>query len=236
MWTCSNASAAGCSSRCWRFRSRHWRTAASPLDPDAGAVSPAPVRARAGSHAVSVTQPVIRMGTRGSALALYQTRWIAARLRLVAPEATVEMVEISSAGDQITDVPLSMMEGTGFFTSSIERALIAGEVDMAVHSFKDLPVEATPRASWWPRCPNVRRSKTCCAPRAAVRSASCRRGHPSAPAARDARRRSAPCGPTWTSARCAATCRRASAASPTASSTPSSSPARGWCGSGSTGT
>jgi len=82
------------------------------------------------------------MGTRGSALALYQTRWIAARLRLVAPEATVEIVEISSAGDQITDVPLSMMEGTGFFTSSIERALIAGEVDVAVHSFKDLPVEA----------------------------------------------------------------------------------------------
>jgi hydroxymethylbilane synthase len=85
---------------------------------------------------------VIRLGTRGSALALYQTRWVAARMRLVDPEAQVEIVEISSAGDQITDVPLSMMEGTGFFTSSIERALIAGEVDVAVHSYKDLPVDA----------------------------------------------------------------------------------------------
>jgi hydroxymethylbilane synthase len=54
----------------------------------------------------------------------------------------VRIVEISSAGDLITDVPLSMMEGTGFFTSSIERALAAGEVDVAVHSYKDLPVEA----------------------------------------------------------------------------------------------
>jgi hydroxymethylbilane synthase len=85
---------------------------------------------------------VIRLGTRGSALALYQTRWIAARIQSVAPRAEVEIVEISSAGDQITDVPLSMMEGTGFFTSSIERALIAGEVDVAVHSYKDLPVDA----------------------------------------------------------------------------------------------
>jgi hydroxymethylbilane synthase len=90
---------------------------------------------------MSLSRPV-RLGTRGSALALFQSRWIAARLALVAPAVTVEIVEISSAGDQITDVPLSMMEGTGFFTSSIERALSAGEVDVAVHSFKDLPVEA----------------------------------------------------------------------------------------------
>ena len=90
---------------------------------------------------MSLNRPV-RLGTRGSALALYQSRWIAARLAIVAPGVALEIVEISSAGDQITDVPLSMMEGTGFFTSSIERALIAGEVDVAVHSFKDLPVEA----------------------------------------------------------------------------------------------
>jgi len=85
---------------------------------------------------------VIRMGTRGSALALFQTRSMAAQLRAIAPEVQIELVEISSAGDQITDVPLSLMEGTGFFTSSIERALLAGEVDGAVHSFKDLPVAA----------------------------------------------------------------------------------------------
>ena len=80
---------------------------------------------------MSLTGPV-RLGTRGSALALYQSRWIAARLAIVAPRVTVEIVEISSTGDQITDVPLSMMEGTGFFTSSIERALVAAGVPVYV--------------------------------------------------------------------------------------------------------
>ena len=86
----------------------------------------------------------LRIGTRGSALALWQSRHVAALLSRNLPGLDVELVEISSLGDRVTDVPLSHVEGTGFFTASIEQALIAGEVDVAVHSFKDLPVESTP--------------------------------------------------------------------------------------------
>ena len=60
------------------------------------------------------------------------------------------------------DVPLSQVEGTGFFTATIERALLAGEVDVAVHSLKDLPVETAPGLIV-AAVPNAARSKTCCA-------------------------------------------------------------------------
>ena len=86
----------------------------------------------------------LRIGTRGSALALWQSRYIASRLREIVPDIVIEVVEISSEGDRVTDVPLSHVEGTGFFTAAIERALFSGEVDVAVHSHKDLPVESTP--------------------------------------------------------------------------------------------
>jgi hydroxymethylbilane synthase len=85
----------------------------------------------------------IRVGTRGSALALWQARHAADRLVALAPDLGVELVEIVSTGDRITDLPLTDVEGTGFFTATLERALVAGEVDVAVHSHKDLPVEAT---------------------------------------------------------------------------------------------
>jgi len=90
---------------------------------------------------------LIRIGTRGSALALWQTRYIAARLGVLAQGLQVEVVEIVSTGDRITDVPLSSVEGTGFFTATLERALVEGRVDVAVHSYKDLPVEPTPGLS-----------------------------------------------------------------------------------------
>lgn len=86
----------------------------------------------------------IRIGTRGSALALWQARHIASRLRLAAPQVAVELVEIVSAGDALPDVPLAGVEGTGFFTATLQRALVGREVDVAVHSYKDLPVEDTP--------------------------------------------------------------------------------------------
>jgi hydroxymethylbilane synthase len=86
----------------------------------------------------------LRIGTRGSALALWQSRYVAGLLARTLPGLDVELVEISSLGDRVTDVPLSHVEGTGFFTASIEQALVAGEVDVAVHSHKDLPVESTP--------------------------------------------------------------------------------------------
>src|SRR6188508_1537523 len=86
----------------------------------------------------------LRIGTRGSALALWQSRHVAGLLARNLPGLEVELVEITSLGDRVTDVPLSHVEGTGFFTASIEQALIARDVDIAVHSYKDLPVESTP--------------------------------------------------------------------------------------------
>jgi len=86
----------------------------------------------------------LRIGTRGSALALWQSRHVAARLSAAHRELEVELVEIISTGDRLTNLPLSHVEGTGFFTATLEQALVAGEIDVAVHSYKDLPVESTP--------------------------------------------------------------------------------------------
>lgn len=87
---------------------------------------------------------VIRVGTRGSALALWQTHNVIGRLRRLMPEIDLEIIEIVSTGDRILDVPLAEVEGTGFFTATIEQALLDRRVDVAVHSCKDLPVEPTP--------------------------------------------------------------------------------------------
>jgi hydroxymethylbilane synthase len=86
----------------------------------------------------------LRIGTRGSALAMWQSRHVAGLLTNLLPGIQIDLIEISSLGDRVTDVPLSHVEGTGFFTASIEQALIADDVDIAVHSYKDLPVESTP--------------------------------------------------------------------------------------------
>jgi hydroxymethylbilane synthase len=84
----------------------------------------------------------LRIGTRGSRLALWQANYVADGLRpLVAPRP-VELVEIQTAGDQVRDVPLPWLGGEGVFTKEIQRALLAGRVDVAVHSLKDLPTVA----------------------------------------------------------------------------------------------
>ena len=82
---------------------------------------------------------VIRIGTRGSALALVQARWVQARL-----PGESEIVIIRTTGDKRQDVRLDLVGGVGLFTREIERALLAGEIDLAVHSLKDLPVEQPP--------------------------------------------------------------------------------------------
>ncbi len=87
---------------------------------------------------------VIRLGTRGSALARWQSEHVAARLAAEAPGLRVTIVRIESAGDRMADVSLSHVEGTGFFTATLERALLSGDVDVAVHSHKDLPIDAAP--------------------------------------------------------------------------------------------
>jgi hydroxymethylbilane synthase len=81
----------------------------------------------------------VRIGTRGSALALWQANYVADRLRPLAAPRPVELVEIQTVGDQVRDRPLSQVGGIGVFTKEIQQALLAGTVDVAVHSLKDLP-------------------------------------------------------------------------------------------------
>jgi hydroxymethylbilane synthase len=88
-----------------------------------------------------VTQSRLRIGTRGSPLALAQARMVRAQLAAAHgwDEAAIEIAVIRTSGDRIQDRPLSEAGGKGLFTKEIEEALLAGEVDLAVHSAKDMP-------------------------------------------------------------------------------------------------
>lgn len=83
----------------------------------------------------------LRIGTRGSQLARWQSGWVADRLRELHPGLDVELVEIKTQGDRDRNSPLSVIGGTGLFTKEIQRALLDGSVDLAVHSLKDLPTD-----------------------------------------------------------------------------------------------
>ncbi|MBV8306688.1 MAG: hydroxymethylbilane synthase [Gammaproteobacteria bacterium] len=83
----------------------------------------------------------LRIGTRASALALWQAREVAARLAAQAGAPATELVYIRTSGDLQTEVPLWQTGGRAFFTREIDRALLDGAVDVAVHSLKDLPTE-----------------------------------------------------------------------------------------------
>ncbi|HTV52477.1 MAG TPA: hydroxymethylbilane synthase [Steroidobacteraceae bacterium] len=80
----------------------------------------------------------LRLGTRGSQLALWQAEHVAALIREQQGAPPVELVRIRTEGDERTDVPLWQVGGRAFFTREIDRALLAGEIDLAVHSLKDL--------------------------------------------------------------------------------------------------
>jgi hydroxymethylbilane synthase len=80
---------------------------------------------------------MIRIGTRGSALALWQAEHVKARLAALGHEA--ELVPITTTGDRLIDRRLELVGGKGAFLKEIEEALLAGEVDLAVHSLKDVP-------------------------------------------------------------------------------------------------
>lgn len=84
------------------------------------------------------------LGTRGSALARWQTEWVMARLRGAWPDLECVSQLFSTAGDRNVDKPLPELGGKGLFTEELERALRAGEIDLAVHSLKDLPIEDSP--------------------------------------------------------------------------------------------
>ncbi|MFH1077293.1 MAG: hydroxymethylbilane synthase [Pseudomonadota bacterium] len=82
----------------------------------------------------------IRIGTRGSALALWQAEWVKGRLLDSRPDLDIELVLIKTSGDKILDVPLAMVGGKGLFVKEIEEALLDQKIDLAVHSMKDMPV------------------------------------------------------------------------------------------------
>jgi hydroxymethylbilane synthase len=85
--------------------------------------------------------PIVRIGTRGSPLALAQAGEVRARLQAAhgASAPTIELRVIKTSGDRILDRPLSEAGGKGLFTKEIEDALLGGEIDLAVHSMKDMP-------------------------------------------------------------------------------------------------
>lgn len=84
------------------------------------------------------------IGTRGSALALAQSKMVKARLEALAPDLRVDLQIIKTTGDKMTDSPLANLGGKGVFTKEIEEALLDRRVDLAVHSLKDLPTQLPP--------------------------------------------------------------------------------------------
>ncbi len=83
----------------------------------------------------------IRIGTRGSQLALWQANWVRSALMERSPGLTVELEIIKTKGDKIQDVPLARVGGKGLFVKEIEEAILDRRVDLAVHSMKDMPSE-----------------------------------------------------------------------------------------------
>ena len=81
----------------------------------------------------------IRIGTRKSKLALWQANYVADQLKKYFPDLEVELVKITTKGDKILDVPLAKVGGKGLFVKEIEEAMLRNEIDIAVHSLKDVP-------------------------------------------------------------------------------------------------
>ncbi|MGH7472918.1 MAG: hydroxymethylbilane synthase, partial [Candidatus Methylomirabilales bacterium] len=86
----------------------------------------------------------IRIGTRGSLLAVAQADRVAGELRRRYPELAPVLVKIKTSGDTFAHIPLSHVGGKGLFIKEIEEALLDGQVDVAVHSMKDVPTEIAP--------------------------------------------------------------------------------------------
>lgn len=83
----------------------------------------------------------MKLGTRGSALALWQANWAKAELEKRWPDLKIDLVPIKTTGDKILDVPLAKIGGKGLFTKELDEALLDGRIDLAVHSLKDVPFE-----------------------------------------------------------------------------------------------
>ncbi|NUO71385.1 MAG: hydroxymethylbilane synthase [Frateuria sp.] len=87
---------------------------------------------------------LLRIATRKSALALWQAEHVAARLRAAHPGLAVELVPMTTRGDEIADRPLATIGGKGLFLKELEVAMLEGRADLAVHSLKDVPAELEP--------------------------------------------------------------------------------------------
>ncbi|MCM1283406.1 MAG: hydroxymethylbilane synthase [Muribaculaceae bacterium] len=85
-----------------------------------------------------------KIGTRGSKLALAQTELVRVRLAAAYPKDTFEVYIVKTGGDRMADQPLSEIGGKGLFVSELERLLLEGEIQLAVHSLKDVPMELPP--------------------------------------------------------------------------------------------
>jgi hydroxymethylbilane synthase len=83
----------------------------------------------------------LRIGTRGSQLALFQANWVKEKLEQAHSRLRVTLVKIKTTGDKIQDAPLAKIGGKGLFVKEIEEALLAKRIDLAVHSIKDVPTE-----------------------------------------------------------------------------------------------
>ncbi len=86
-----------------------------------------------------MSRSTLILGTRGSKLAVHQSQWVQARLQELAPGITISLKRIQTSGDKILDVPLAKIGGKGLFVKEIEDALLSREIDLAVHSMKDVP-------------------------------------------------------------------------------------------------
>ncbi len=89
--------------------------------------------------------PSVRLGTRGSPLALWQAQHVRGLLARQRPDVRYEIVVIKTTGDKILDSPLPEIGGKGLFTAELEQALRERAIDLAVHSLKDLPTAASPQ-------------------------------------------------------------------------------------------
>jgi hydroxymethylbilane synthase len=83
----------------------------------------------------------IKIGTRGSKLALWQANWVKSVLQKKFPSTPIELIIIKTQGDKILDVPLAKVGGKGLFVKEIEQALLTRRIDIAVHSMKDMPAD-----------------------------------------------------------------------------------------------
>lgn len=86
-----------------------------------------------------MARQLLRIGTRASQLALWQANWVKSELEKRYPGMEVTLTKIKTQGDKILDVPLAMVGGKGLFVKEIEEAMLRDEIDIAVHSMKDVP-------------------------------------------------------------------------------------------------